>query len=69
MVCSLALSGTFLFSGSYDNTVKQWDIETGDCVATFDNSLCAGANITEVQGLTSAQIQSFKALGAVSDSP
>ena len=69
LVCSLALSGTFLFSGSYDNTVKQWDIETGDCVATFDNSLCAGANITEVQGLTSAQIQSFKALGAVSDSP
>jgi hypothetical protein len=33
----------------------------------IDNSLCAGANITGVLGLTSAQITSLQALGAISD--
>jgi hypothetical protein len=33
-------------------------------VATFDNFLCAGANITGVRGLTAAQISSLHTLGA-----
>jgi WD40 repeat protein len=64
---SLAVSEELLFSGSSDGTVKQWDIATGKCVATFDNSLCAGANITGVRGLTEAQISSLQTLGAISD--
>jgi WD40 repeat protein len=65
-VRSIAVSGEWLFSGSGDNTIKQWEIATGACIATFDNSLCAGANITGVRGLTAAQIASLEALGAVS---
>jgi WD40 repeat protein len=63
-VNSLSVSGGWLFSGSGDNTVKRWDIDTGECVTTIDNSLCAGANITGVRGLTEAQISSLQALGA-----
>jgi WD40 repeat protein len=63
-VSSISVSGEWLFSGSDDGTVKQWDIATGKCVATIDNSLCAGANITGVRGLTEAQISSLKTLGA-----
>jgi WD40 repeat protein len=66
-VNSIAVSGKWLYSGSGDNTVKQWEIATGKCVATFDNSLCAGANITGVRGLTEAQISSLQTLGAISD--
>jgi WD40 repeat protein len=66
-VISIAVSGEWLYSGSADKTVKQWEIATGKCVATTDNSLCAGANITGVRGLTEAQISSLQALGAVSD--
>jgi WD40 repeat protein len=64
---SIALSGEWLFFGSDDNTIKQWSIATGKCVATFYNSLCAGANITGVRGLTEAQITSLQTLGAISD--
>jgi WD40 repeat protein len=66
-VSSIAVSGEWLYSGSGDNTIKQWEIATGKCVATIDNSLCAGANITGVRGLTEAQISSLQTLGAVSD--
>jgi WD40 repeat protein len=67
LVISIEMSGKWLFSCSGDNTVKQWDIATGEYVATFDNSLCAGANITGVSGLTEAQISSLKTLGAFND--
>jgi WD40 repeat protein len=66
-VSSISVSGEWLFSGSDDGTVKQWDIATGKCVVTIDNSLCAGANITGVRGLTEAQISSLQTLGAVSN--
>jgi WD40 repeat protein len=67
VVSSIAVTGKWLYSGSLDNTVKQWDIATGKCIATFDNSLCAGANITGVRSLMVAQIASLEALGAVSE--
>jgi WD40 repeat protein len=59
------VSGNWLFSGDADQTVKQWNITTSDHIATFDNNLCAKANIKAVQGLTPAQIDSLLALGAV----
>ncbi|WP_309728612.1 hypothetical protein [Chamaesiphon sp. OTE_75_metabat_556] len=34
-VNSIAISGEWLFSGSIDNTVKQWEIATGRCLQTF----------------------------------
>jgi WD40 repeat protein len=64
---SIVVSGECLFSGSYDKTVKQWNIATKECVHTFDHSLCAGANITGVRGLTESQIISLKTLGAFSN--
>jgi WD40 repeat protein len=66
-VRSITVSGEWLYSSSDDNTIKQWEISTGKCVATIDNSLCAGANITGVRGLTEAQISSLQTLGAISD--
>ena len=37
MVNALALSpdGRWALSGSYDNTIKRWDVETGGCMATW----------------------------------
>ena len=32
---AFSLNGTFLVSGSYDNTIKLWDIQTGGVVKTF----------------------------------
>ena len=31
--------GQTLASGSYDNTVKLWNVQTGDCIATFDRKI------------------------------
>ncbi len=35
-VCSLVVDGQTLFSGSWDNTIKAWDIKTRKCIATFN---------------------------------
>ncbi|WP_309734514.1 hypothetical protein [Chamaesiphon sp. OTE_75_metabat_556] len=66
---SIAISedGKFLYSSSRDNTIKQWNLATGKCLRSFDTRLCAGANITNVKGLTPAQIDSLLALGAKID--
>jgi WD40 repeat protein len=66
-VRSIAVTGERLFSGSWDKTINQWEIATGKCAEPINNSLCAGANITGVRGLTEAQISSLQTLGAVSD--
>jgi WD40 repeat protein len=34
-VRSIAVSGEWLYSGSNDNTIKQWQISTGKCLQTF----------------------------------
>jgi WD40 repeat protein len=57
--------GLTLASGSDDNTVKLWDVQTGDCIATFDHRLYAGLKIKGVKGLSDAEILTLKALGAV----
>jgi WD40 repeat protein len=66
-VNAITISQGCMFSASSDSTIKKWNIATGECINTFDNSLCAGANITNVKGLTPAQIDSLLALGAIDD--
>lgn len=33
---TLAIAGGTLFSGAADGTIKEWDLETGSCTATFE---------------------------------
>jgi predicted NACHT family NTPase/DNA-binding Xre family transcriptional regulator len=62
----LSADGQLLYSGSDDGTIKAWDVSTGECLRTIDTRLCAGANITNVKGLTPAQTDALLALGAFS---
>jgi len=58
--------GQILASSSADETIKLWNIKTRECIKTlrvprpYEN-----ANITRVTGLSNAQKDSLKALGAV----
>jgi WD40 repeat protein len=63
----LSKDGQFLYSGSGDGMIKAWGLTTRKCLRTIDTRLCAGANITNVKGLTPAQTDSLIALGAISD--
>jgi WD40 repeat protein len=47
--------------------VKIWDVKTGECVLTISNQPYKGMRIGGAIGLTSGQIESLKALGAVDD--
>jgi WD40 repeat protein len=67
MAIALSLNRQFLYSGSSDGTIKEWDVATGECLHTIDPRLCAGANITNVKGLTLAQTDALLALGAFDD--
>jgi WD40 repeat protein len=68
LVTTIALSGDgrWLYSGSGDKTIV-WDLVSGAEVRSIDHRLCAGANITNVKGLTSAQTDALIALGARDD--
>ncbi|MEM1256032.1 MAG: BTAD domain-containing putative transcriptional regulator [Cyanobacteria bacterium P01_H01_bin.21] len=63
---SFTSDGQMLATGSADQTIRLWNISTGECLRTlmvarpYENM-----NITDVQGLTEAQKESLKALGAV----
>ncbi len=59
--------GQTIVSGGRDETIKVWDFQSGKCLTTLDNRLYANMNITGVKGLTSAEIATLKALGAVED--
>ncbi|MDM9381670.1 NB-ARC domain-containing protein [Chlorogloeopsis sp. ULAP01] len=54
-----------LASGSEDETIKLWDVSTGECLKTLKPPrLYEGMNITGVTGLTEAEKMALIALGA-----
>lgn len=58
--------GQVLASGSDDQTIRFWDVETGECFKILQSERpYEGMNITKVVGLTTAQKETLKALGAV----
>ena len=53
-------------SGSQDQSVRLWDIQTGECQQILQAArLYEGMNITGVKGLTSAQKATIQALGGM----
>jgi WD40 repeat protein/predicted ATPase/DNA-binding SARP family transcriptional activator len=58
--------GRMLYSGSADETVKQWDVATGVCLRTLQAAgPYAGMNIAGATGISAAQRASLRSLGAV----
>ena len=63
---TFSLDGQQLASGSEDGTIKLWDVKSGECLITLKaDRPYEGMNITGVTGLTEAQKETLKALGAV----
>lgn len=59
-------NGNLLVSSSEDETIKLWNVQTGDCLQTLRaDRPYEGMNITGVLGLTAAQTETLKALGAI----
>ncbi|MBV8885155.1 MAG: hypothetical protein JO235_14330 [Chroococcidiopsidaceae cyanobacterium CP_BM_RX_35] len=55
-----------IVSGSDDQTIRFWEIETGECIKTLSiERPYEGMNITGAIGLTEAQKVTLRALGAV----
>jgi len=55
-----------LASSSFDETIRLWDVQTGDCLNMFrPERLYEAMNITGVTGLTEGAIATLKSLGAV----
>ncbi|MFL9449709.1 MULTISPECIES: WD40 repeat domain-containing protein [Nostocales] len=58
--------GCTLLSGSTDETMRLWDVDTGECTKVLrSDRLYEGMNIAGVTGLTAAQRAALLALGAV----
>lgn len=58
--------GSQVISGSFDQSVKLWDVETGECLRSIRSATSLGRmNITGVKGLTDTEIAALKALGAI----
>jgi WD40 repeat protein len=54
------------FTGSLDETIKIWDLEAGECLATWKSlHPYEGMQIDEIKGLTKAQRSTLHALGAI----
>ncbi|MEH2192755.1 MAG: NB-ARC domain-containing protein [Nostoc sp.] len=63
---SLSHDEQTLLSGSQDETINFWDLATGKCQQTLRPARpYEGMIITEVMGLTEAEIATLKALGAL----
>jgi len=55
-----------LASSSDDETLRIWDVQTGECVKKLiPERPYEGMNIKGVTGLTDAQLMTLKILGAV----
>jgi WD40 repeat protein len=62
----LSHDGCTLVSSSADETIKIWDVETEECIKTLRSPRpYESMNITGVNGLTEAQKNTLKSLGAV----
>jgi WD40 repeat protein len=58
--------GRQLASGSEDEMIKIWEVQTGKCVKTLQSDRpYEGMNITAITGLTNAEINTLRTLGAV----
>jgi WD40 repeat protein len=69
-VVSLALSeeSRTLMSGSWDETIRCWDITSGKCWQTLRSiAPYKGMIINDVTGLTQAEMDTLKALGALAN--
>lgn len=56
-------------TGSGDQSIRIWNIQSGKCLNIFTNPRpYEGMNITDVKGLTIAQKETLRALGAVENS-
>jgi WD40 repeat protein len=67
-VWSVAFSpqGRILASGSSDETIALWDVESGEYLKTLRRDRpYEGTNIVGVTGITDAQKATLKALGAI----
>ncbi|MBD2028165.1 WD40 repeat domain-containing protein [Leptolyngbya sp. FACHB-711] len=57
-----------LLSGSFDETIKFWNVETGRCLQTLRVPRpYEGMNIAGISGLTQAETVTLKALGAIEE--
>jgi WD40 repeat protein len=58
--------GQLLVSASQDETIRLWDVTTGNCLQTLRTpGPYAGMNITGITGISAAQKAALRALGAV----
>lgn len=63
---SVSVNSRILASSSTDETIKLWDMQTGECLKTLRSDRpYEGMNITGVTGITEAQKETLKALGAI----
>ncbi|WP_013334411.1 NB-ARC domain-containing protein [Gloeothece verrucosa] len=61
-----SIDGEKAASTSHDETIRIWDIETGNCLQVLKvEKLYENMNITNIKGLTEAQKVNLKAMGAV----
>jgi WD40 repeat protein len=60
--------GKTLASGSYDGSIKLWDMLTGECLHTLRSDRpYEQMNITQVKGVTEVQKATLRSLGAIEE--
>ena len=66
LAVTISSDGRYIVSCAEDE-IKIWNVKTQECIRTIYNKPCGGLQIRGAIGLTSGQIESLKALGAVDD--